>query len=308
MSKHPTLLEHFRSFAYQNNIQDFHTALEYFAVFGGTGWQIDTSKSLESLIRNKILSNYEPLHNTMTRYTHNNPIYHLILSIISSGVEHEDDAFKKAKIGKDKGQEAIDYLEQKSLISFDLSTEKPLHKDDDKSDRLILRLPFMRFWFAFISPHYKSISEGDFSEVEEKWQKIKAHFPILLSNLLIRELIKERFTKAFAEDAIVSIGSYYDKHSYIHILAKRKSGKMLAGACKYSKTPANNNMLNTLKTLCNNAELKIENYVLFSKNGFSSELEAMQDETLSLCSSQALSSLLDNLSEKDLLVYKNKKY
>lgn len=53
MSKRPTLLEHFRSFAYQNNITDFDRALEYFTVFGGTGWDLDTSKSLDTLIKEK---------------------------------------------------------------------------------------------------------------------------------------------------------------------------------------------------------------------------------------------------------------
>ena len=50
MSKRPTLLQHFRSFAYQNNIKDLDKALEYFSVFGGTGWSVDTSKSLDELI------------------------------------------------------------------------------------------------------------------------------------------------------------------------------------------------------------------------------------------------------------------
>jgi len=54
MSKHPTLLQHFRSFAYQNNIRDVEKALAYFSVFGGTGWDIDTGKSLEALIEEKI--------------------------------------------------------------------------------------------------------------------------------------------------------------------------------------------------------------------------------------------------------------
>ncbi len=47
MSKRPTLLQHFRSFSYQNNIKDFDKALEYFTVFGGTGWDIDKSKSVD---------------------------------------------------------------------------------------------------------------------------------------------------------------------------------------------------------------------------------------------------------------------
>ena len=36
----------------------------------------------------------------MTRYTHNNPVYHNLLSIIALGTDHEHDAFKKAKIGR----------------------------------------------------------------------------------------------------------------------------------------------------------------------------------------------------------------
>ncbi len=87
MSKRPTLLQHFRSFAYQNNIRDFDKALEYFTVFGGTGWDVDASKSLDELIEEKVLRNYEPLHKSMTRYTHNNPVYHNIVVNRCTGCE-----------------------------------------------------------------------------------------------------------------------------------------------------------------------------------------------------------------------------
>ncbi len=308
MSKRPTLLQHFRSFAYQNKIKDFDKALEYFTVFGGTGWSVDASRSLDELIEEKVLRNYESIHKSMTRYTHNNPVYHMLLSIVALGVNHEHDAFKKAKIGRDKGEEAMDYLEKKSLLKFDFSIEKPLKESDGKSDRLQFELPFMRFWFAVISPHYKSISEGDFSEFTQKWNQLKANFSILLSNQLVLELVKQSFATKFADDPIVSIGSYYDKHVQIEILAKRKSGKMLAGECKYSKEAANINMLNSLKEKCQKAELNISDYVLFSKNGFSSEVEQIKDADITLLSHGHLSSLLDNLSKDDLLVYTNKKY
>ncbi len=308
MSKRPTLLQHFRSFAYQNNIRDFDKALEYFAVFGGTGWSIDASKSLDTLIEEKILCNYEPIHDSIIRYTHSNGLYHILLSTIALGVNHEDEVFKKARVGRDKGEEAMDYLEMKSLLRFDVSVEKPLKSSDDKSDRVLFELPFMRFWFAVISPYYKSISQGDFGEFEQKWESIRANFSILLSNLLVLELAKQTTAKKFADDPIVSIGSYYDKHIQIEILAIRKSGKMLAGECKYSKTEAKINMPNTLKEKCQKAELDISDYLLFSKNGFSLEVEQMRDENMTLLSHSHLSSLLDNLSEDDLLTYKNKKY
>ena len=308
MSKRPTLLQHFRSFAYQNNINDFDKALEYFTVFGGTGWNVDISKSLDELIEEKVLRNYEPIHNGITRFTHGNALYHMLLSIIALGENHEDAVFKKGRVGRDKGEEAMDYLEMKSLLKFDTSVEKPLKSSDGKSDRVLFELPFMRFWFATVSPYYKSISTGDFSEFEEKWSSLRGNFSILLSNLLVLELVKQSFAEKFADDPIVSIGSYYDKHVQIEILAKRKSGKMLAGECKYSKKEAQINMFDSLKQKCEKAELNIADYVLFSKNGFASELLDVKDAELTLLSQEHFSSLLDNLSKEDLLVYSNKKY
>ena len=308
MSKRTTLLQHFRSFAYQNNIRDFDTALEYFTVFGGTGWSVDVSKSMEVLIKEKVLGNYEPIHNGITRFTHGNALYHMLLSIIALGESHEDAVFKKGRVGRDKGEEAMDYLEMKSLLRFDVSVEKPLKSSDGKSDRVFFELPFMRFWFATISPYYKSISKGDFTEFEEKWSALRGNFSILLSNFLVLDLVKQSFAEKFADDPIVSIGSYYDKQVQIEILAKRKSGKMLAGECKYSKKEANINMLTSLKEKCKKAELNITDYVLFSKNGFAQELEQSKEEDVTLISQVHLCSLLDGLSKDDLLVYKNRKY
>jgi hypothetical protein len=124
----------------------------------------------------------------------------------------------------------------------------------------------------------------------------------------VLELVKQTFSEKFRDDPVVSIGSYYDKQVQIEILAKRKSGKMLAGECKYSEKEANINMLNALKEKCQKVELDVTDYVLFSKHGFSSELGQMKDEKLTLLAHEQLSLLLDNLSEDDLLMYRNKKY
>ena len=305
MSKHPTLLQHFRSFVYQNKIEDFDLALEYFVVFGGTGWSVDTSKSLESLIEQKILRNYESIHRSMTRYTHNNPIYHRVLSAIALGTEHEYDVFKKSKIGRDRGEEAVDYLEKKSLIRFDLSVVEPIAQGLGISDRVIFRLPFMRFWFAMVSSHYQGISSGDFAEFSQKWQEQKPNYHILINNLLVRDMVVQSM-RGDGSDPIVSMGSYYDKSTRIEILARRESGKILAGECKYSRESARANMPNSLKQKCQKAELEIDEYLLFSQNGFTDEVLEMSD--MRLFSADDLSMLLANLTEKDQLVYKNQKY
>ena len=308
MSTHPTLLQHFRSFAFQNNIQDFDKALEYFTVFGGTGWDLDVSKSVTTLIEEKVLCNYEALHKNITQDTQNNSLYHKILTIVALGVNHEKAVLKKLKIDKNKGEEAIDYLVKKSLIKIDLSVEKPLSDESGKSDRILFDLPFIRFWFAMISPNYQSISEGNYDKFAQKWDRVKDNFSTLLNNLLLLELVKEIFNLKSQNDPIVKIGSYYDKKQEIDILAVRESRAMIAGAYKYSKDQAKSNMMTTLIEKCEKAELAISDYVLFSKNGFTSEVEALKEKEVVLISGLELSSLLDNLSSDDLLVYATKKY
>ena len=308
MSKRPTLLQHFRSFAYQNNITNFDVALEYFTVFGGTGWDINTSKSVDELIKEKVLCNYEDLHKGVINFTHGNGLYHMMLTIIALGVEFEDAVFKKAGVGIDKGEEAMDYLELKSLLKFDTSVAEPRNERYKQSDKLLFEFPFIRFWFATISPYYQSISSGDYSEFETKWSALRGNFSILLSNHLALALVKERFTTKFESDPIVTMGSYYDKKIEMTILAKRKSGKMLVGECKYSKTEAKMHMFSSLKEKCEKVGLDAYEYVLFSKNGFTSEVKELDNENLMLLTNEDFSSLFDGLSEKDLLVYKNKKY
>ena len=308
MSKHPTLLQHFRSFTFQHKLKDFDKALEYFTVFGGTGWDLDVSKSVTTLIEEKILLNYETLHKNMTLDTQNNSLYHKILTIVALGVNHENDVLKKVKVDKEKGEEAIDYLVKKSLIKFDLSVEKPLTDEGAKSDRILFDLPFTRFWFAMISPNDQSILDKNYDVFTQKWHRVRDNFSTLLNNLLLLELVKETFNAKSKNDPIVKIGSYYDKKIEIDILAVRDSGAMIAAACKYSKDPAKRNMMNTLIEKCEKAELAISDYVLFSKNGFTAEVEALKEKEVVLLSGVELPTLLDNLSSDDLLDYTNKKY
>ena len=307
-SSHPSLLSQFRSFCYQNKITDIEKAVEYFSVFGGMGWWVDVSIPLDELIETKILKNYRYIHGDITKITHSKSTHHAMLTALAKGDRREHSAFKKINIGRDNGEEVIDFLIKDGFLVFDKSIEKPVNEKDGISDKLLFVTPFMRFWFAMVSPNYKSISSGDFSEFSQKWQQLKGNFSILLSNLLVRELVTQSFAQKFADDTIVSIGSYYDKHTHIELLAKRKSGKLLAGACKYSQKPAKPNMLETLKQKCKKAELDVSDYVLFSKNGFDPEVEEMKDGNVTLLSATHLSSLLDDLSKDDLLAYKNRKY
>jgi len=308
-SSHPSLLSQFRSFCYQNKITDIEKAVEYFSVFGGMGWWVDVSIPLDELIETKILKNYRYIHGDITKITHSKSTHHAMLTALAKGDRREHSAFKKINIGRDNGEEVIDFLIKDGFLVFDKSIEKPVNEKDGISDKLLFVTPFMRFWFAMVSPTYKNIKVGDYSEFKERWIAIKDEFTTLIYTQLVKEVIKINFKELFEGDPIVSIGSYYDKNVSIDILAKRKSGATLAGICKYGKSKVNKSELTRLKSLCKEAELdKVETYVIFSKNKFSSELKKEKDDNVKLFSIRHLNQLIDNLTEKDLIKSSNKKY
>ncbi len=308
MAKNPTLLQHFRSFCYQNNATDFEEAVEYFAVFGGMGWNIDFSSSIDELIEEKVLRNYRYIHGDIAHTTKSKPIYHKLLSAIASGDRREFSAFKKANVKREEGEEAIDWLIKKGFLVFDRSVEKPLTEADANSDKLLFMQPFMRFWFACISPYYKGIKEADYTEMKAHWSRIRSEFSNLIYDQLVFEMLKKSLKDAFEGDPIVGIGGYWDKHVEIDILIKRKSGEMIAGVTKHTKSKANKSELAKLKEKCTQAKLDVDRFVIYSKNKFSSELKKEKGENLQLFSLRNLTGLIADLSEKDLLVYTNKKY
>jgi hypothetical protein len=307
-SKHSSLLAQFRSFCYQNKATDFETAVTYFSVFGGMGWSVDMTKPLDKLIVNKVLNNYRYIHGDLTKITHSKPTYHAMLTAIATGDRREHSAFKKVNIGREDGEEVIDFLIKDGFLKFDKSVEKPVDEKDGISDKLLFITPFMRFWFAVISPTYKSIKEGDYDEVTKRWDGMKAEFTTLIYHQLLLEFLELSLKAEFEGDAIESIGSYYDKNVEIDILIKRKSGALLAGACKYGKQKMNKSELTKLKEDCVKAELDVDTFILYSKNKFSSELKKEKGEHVHLFSLRNLAKTMDNLCEEDLLEYSNKKY
>lgn len=304
MSKHPTLLQQFRSFCFQNNATDIEKAIEYFAVFGGMGWNVDLSKSLEELIEEKVLANYRYIHGDLTKITQSNKSHHALLSAVALGDRREYSAYRRADLTRKEGEESAAFLIKFGLLSRQASQADPIDETEEVSERLQFSAPFLRFWFSAVSPYYKGIKEGDFTEMKAKWENTKASFFDQIYEALVIALVKE----SFKEDWVAKIGSYWDKNTEIEILGKTKGDKVIVGSCKTSKSKANKSELSKLQEKCAKVELSPDIFVIFSKNGFSSEFKKEKSDTLKLFSLKNLKTLMVDLSEKDLLVHTNKKY
>lgn len=262
------------------------------------------TKPLDVLIEEKVLKNYRYIHGDIAKITQSDKTHHALLSGIAIGDRREHSAFKRANISREEGEESIDFLVQNDLLIRDKSQAQPVNEREEVSDKFFISLPFLRFWFSSISPYYKGIRDGDYSEVKKRLENMKQDF----SDLVYDQLVKELLVQSFKEDRIEKIGSYWDKNNEIDILAKTKSGKIVAGICKYSKSKAKKSELTKLKEQCGKADLAPDIFIVFSKSGFSNELKKEKSETVKLFALKNLKSLIEDLSEEDLLVNTNKKY
>jgi len=304
MAKHPSLLKQFRSFYFQNNPKDMEQAIKYFCVFGGMSWSIDMDVPLEELIESKVLKNYKYIHGDITKVTQSDKHSHLLLSGIAMGDRRTHSALKKARISRSDGEYALENLFERGMLEAEYSLESPPNADDKIDEKLNFTTPFIRFWFAFISPYYKSIKEADFKESKENFANRQQEFFELIFIKLAMEVMK----KSFKEDPIVEIGSYWDRNTEIEILAKTKSGKIVAGICKNSNTKAKKTELRKLKEQCDKAELSADINVIISKNGFSNELKNLKSDELRLFSIKNFKSLVEELSQRDFIECTGKRY
>ena len=241
-------------------------AIEKFSIFGGVSWgSIDTSKPAIELIEELILPDFRYIRNDITELTDGLPLHHSILSGLALGDSRLQTAFKRASVSKEMGENAIAELSECKIIRPYKSTA-------------IFNSPFLRFWFAFVSPIFKGIRDGDFAEIRERYENRGSDFMQLTFTQLSYELIKLNFK----EDRLKEIRPYFEDGIELDIYAKTTSKKTIVGVCRYSNTKVKKSELTKLQDLCKQANINADIFVIVAKNGFSNELKALKSDKVRL--------------------------
>jgi len=266
--------------------------LELFAIFGGVEWgSIDTTKEPFELIKKLVLDDYTYIRNDISDMTTGMPLYHAILTGIAMGDGRTHSAFKKANVTHEVGMQAVNELCELGVIRVEESRKKFTSWAEDYkiSDKLFFNAPFIRFWFAFVSPLFKGIKDGDYKEVQERFANRRADFV----NLVFEQLSLELLKLEFKDDPIIESGSYWDRAVEIDIYAKTASGKIIVGTCRYSNSKIKKSELTKLQEKCATANIEPDIYLISSKKGFSSELKSLKGENLKLFTLKNFKSMIE---------------
>ena len=256
---HTPLEEQFRLFCHHNAITDPATALELFAIFGGLDDAIDPSKPLETLIEEHILTPYKQLHSLITHFTGSNPLYHKVLTGVAQGDGRT--AFKRANVSPVEGIRAVEAMCEAGFLRTEACFKNP------DQERLSFTLPFFRFWFAFVSPLFKGISQGDYAEFSQRFAQQKSEFSQRTFEQLAQLLLLESLPEA------MSVRAFWNSSLYVPLVLTCKDKSTLVGTFKHSAQKMKKSDLSALQALAKNANITADGYVLVAKGGFSSELK-----------------------------------
>ena len=302
------LLDQFRSFYFRNYPDDMESQIEYFSVFGGLGWEIDTSKPLEQLITTIILENFNILHEKIEKLTLGDRYNKRLLHALAIGDRRIFSAFKRAGLNNSNGGMALNYLNEKGIVQIEFSREEPAKslKANSKlkrevarhriSHKVLFTHPFIRFWFYFVNPHVKEIKENNFENVIKDF-KIKKYS---YASLIFEEISEILLNYNLRDSHILSSSSYWDANVEIDILTITEDEKIYVGECKWKNHQINKKELNKLKQKCQMLNIEPTQIVLFSKSGFSKELIQLQSSKLALYSCEDFKSLVKSSSKENL--------
>lgn len=268
-----SLKEQFSSFCKRNNPKNMEIAVDYFTVFGGLDKKINLEMPLDKLIEKHILKEYKYLRNFVSDITKGNEKFHAVLSASALGDRRTNSSFKRIKMDFDDGMDIVEEMRDLDVIKLERTVG-----DAYVSDKIYITSPFLRFWFAFVSPVFKGIRDGKFEEFFNNYNNRKAEFANLIFDQLSHEFVK----KTFVDEKIYNIGRYWDDEREIDLVAKTKAGKTFVGSSRYFNKKLKKSELTKLKDNCDQAHIKADAYLLFAKKGYSNELKALKSDSIRL--------------------------
>lgn len=303
------LLQQFRSFYFRNYPDDMEIQIAYFAVFGGLGWDIDTSKPMKELLETLILENFDILNEKIEKLTLNEPIHKRLLQALAVGDRRIFSAFNRAGLNNGNGGAALNFLQDSGLIQMEYSRERhardanpdgKLKRKDARhriSHKVLFTHPFVRFWFYFIAPQMKNIKNGDYAKLFENFENYQNSY----TSLVFEELSEVLLNYNLRESQIISSGSYWDAKVEIDILTITDDESIYVGECKWKNHKLNKKELHKLNEKCEKLDIEPTQIVFFSKRGFSNELMQLRGANLALYSSEDFEALVKSSSKEQLI-------
>jgi len=285
------------------------THIEYFSIFGGLGFEVDTTQPISFLIEDLILENFTYLNAKIEELTLGNSINKRLLHALAVGDRRIFSAFNRAGLNNGNGGAALNYLQERGLVQIEYSREESHKSSNPKtklkrelarqriSHKVLFTHPFVRFWFYFIHPNIRDIRNKKYARLFKNFQLRQNGY----TSLVFEELSEVLLNYNLRDAQIISSGSYWDAKIEIDILTITNKDKIYVAECKWTNHVVTKKEWQKLMQKCETLGIEPSQIILFSKRGFSKELRQMQGKKLALYNSNDFEALLKNTSSDELI-------
>ena len=201
--------------------------------------------------------------------------YFSILEIIASGEHKIGNIASKLNKNVQNITSFISKLIELDIIYKDIPvTEKNALKS--KKGLYFIKDNFFRFWFRYVLPYKSQLEIGNTQFVLDI---IKTDFHNFISKTYEDLSIKYILNNY----DVTKCGRWWDKSNEIDAIGVAKD-YLIVAECKYSNKKVGIDILNHLKSKIKyiDTNLPIKKYILFSKSGFTQELEALKSDDIEL--------------------------
>lgn len=276
--------------------------ISLFAIFGGLNISLNTDDSINALVVKHILEPYEEHRRSLFEPLGDDTLYPKLLHAISIGDRRQGSAYRRARIGKGRGEEAFEFLRHIGYLKIEHSRETPpiklypkqrFKKEIERhriSHKLRFSTPFLRFWFAFVEPFRDDIHQKKYEKMMHYLEVHRNEFVGFIFEELcdsyITDILSERF-----HTSVLESGSYWDREVEIDLLSETDNGEVWVGECKWTNHKPNKKELRHLEEKWIKLSLTPDKVFLFSKRGFSNELQNLKYPNLYLFSAEDLEPL-----------------
>ena len=250
---------------------------------------LDYFDDVFSMVKSNFVDEYKKFrHLVSPSYLLESP-YREVLIAAARGDGKLYSVLRKARLAESVGERVVEELVSLGVLFVEYSREAPLrehpkHKVKKElrryriQDKVRFADPFLRFWFGFVEFFGQDLENGKSERFVENFQKNYERLRTLVYEQLCDDLLildlEERGEK------VLTSGSFWDQHSEFDILAVTDKRRVVLGECKYKDRKVCKNELGKLIAKAEQSGLPVDTFALFSKSGFSKELQQMSNGTL----------------------------
>lgn len=260
-----------------------------YAVLGGLPHylkQFDDQLSLEENICKHILTRgsilYSEVEFLMKQEFRETATYNAIIEAIALGNTKLNEIHQKTQIEKTKLSAYLKNLTDIGIIRREFPTTDRV-KEQANVQRGLYQVndAFFKFWYAFVFPNMSELENGDVDGIWKYAIEPEMNFYV---SYMFEDICRQYLRKMNRENKLpfhfTKIGRWWDKAIELDILAMdTKKEKFMLGECKYKNSNFSysdfQNMKEKFQPQKRNSEIY---YYLFSKSGFSGELQAETHE------------------------------